>query len=127
MKYLQKTSILSMSDMIVNTYNQNVENAQLIFNDLLETEYMLLADLIKHANSTDPTGLSLCDLLNEGIKRLCNDIIDNPNILKKNYFDEVDEYIQGLHKYSSFSDAFFSLLLNSFIQFFQMNVTKKCV
>lgn len=84
-----------MTDLIVNIYNQNTENAQLIFNDLLETEYMLLADLLKHANSTDPIGLSLCDLLNEGFKRLCNDVIANPNILATNYLTEVDEYIQG--------------------------------
>lgn len=84
-----------MSELIVFTYNQNAESAQLIFNDLLETEYMLLADILKHANSTDPAGLSLCDLLNEGFKRLCNDVIENPNILAKNYFIEIDEYIQG--------------------------------
>lgn len=95
MRFLQKTSILSMSELIVFTYNQNAESAQLIFNDLLETEYMLLADILKHANSTDPVGLSLCDLSNEGFKRLCNDVIENPNILAKNYFTEIDEYVQG--------------------------------
>lgn len=85
-----------MSDMIVDKYIENSEDAQLIFNDLLETEYMLLADLLKHANSNDQTGLSLCDLMNEGFKRLCNDIIENPNILVRNYFIEIDEYVQGL-------------------------------
>ncbi|XP_031631748.1 uncharacterized protein LOC116346008 [Contarinia nasturtii] len=94
MKYLQKTNILSMSDLIVNKYNQNQCDAQLIFNDLLETEHMLLADVLKNANSTDPIGLTICDLLNEGFKRLCNDAIQNPNILVHNYLEEVDEYIQ---------------------------------
>lgn len=95
-KYLQKSNVLNMSDMIVNKYNQNQESAQLIFNDLLETEHMLLADLLKNANNTDPTGMTLCDLLTEGFKRLCNDVIQNPKILIKNYLEEVDEYIPGL-------------------------------
>lgn len=95
MKYLQKSNILNMSDMIVNKFNENQEDAQLIFNDLLETEYMLLGDLLKNVNSTDPTGMSLCDILNEGFKRLCNDIIQNPSILVTNYLTEVDEYIPG--------------------------------
>lgn len=95
MKYLQKSNILSMSDMIVHTYNQNQECAQLIFNDLLETEHMLLGDLIKNANSNEPTGMSLCEILNEGFKRLCNDFIQNPSILVTNYLTEVDEYIPG--------------------------------
>ncbi|XP_055322193.1 uncharacterized protein LOC129578102 isoform X2 [Sitodiplosis mosellana] len=93
MKYLQKSNILSMSDMIVNTYNQNQEGAQLIFNDLLETEHMLLGDLVKNSNSTDPIGMSVCEILNEGFKRLCNDVIQNPSILVTNYLSEVDEYI----------------------------------
>lgn len=96
MKYLQKSNILSMSDVIVYTYNQNQECAQLIFNDLLETEYMLLGDLLKNANSTDPAGMALCEILNEGFKRLCNDIIQNPSILVTDYLIEVDEYIPGM-------------------------------
>lgn len=95
MKFLQNTCILNMSEAIICAYNQNIESAQLIFNDLLETEHMLLANLLKHANSTDPMGLSLCDLLNEGFKRLCNDVIVNPTVLVTNYLEEVEEYIQG--------------------------------
>lgn len=92
MKYLQKTNILSMSDMIVNKYNRNQCDAQLIFNDLLETEPMLLADVLKNA-----CNLTICDLLNEGFKQLCNDVIQNPNVLVLNYLEEVDEYIQGIY------------------------------
>lgn len=95
MRFLQKTNILNMSEAIVFSYNQNPEVAQLIFNDLLETEYILLADLLKHANSTDPSGLSLSDLLNEGFKRLCNDVIENPTIMIKNYLVEVQRYLLG--------------------------------
>lgn len=102
MRFLQKASILNMSEAIVFVYNQNPEIAQLIFNDLLETEYILLADILKHASSTDPTGLSLSDLLNEGFKRLCIDVIENPSILMKNYLIEVQEFLFGLFIYSNF-------------------------
>lgn len=85
-----------MTDLIVYTFNQNTDAAQLILNDLLETEFILLADIMKSANPSEPTGLMVCDLLNEGFKRLCNDIIDNPSLLVKNYLDEVDEYVPGL-------------------------------
>lgn len=95
MKYLQKSNILSMSDVIVSTFNQNAEGAQLILNDLLETEHMLLGDLVKNANSTDPIGMSLCEILNEGFKRLCNDVVQNPSIFVTDYLTEVDEYIPG--------------------------------
>lgn len=84
-----------MSDLIVSKFNEDPEDAQLIFNDLLETEHMLLGDLLKNANSTEPTGMSLYDILNEGFKRLCNDIIKNPSFLVTNYLTEVDEYIPG--------------------------------
>lgn len=91
MKFLQKTNILNMSDVIVYNFNQDAESAQLILNDLLETEFILLADLLKHANSTE-----LCDILNEGFRRLCCEAIETPAILVKNYLIEVQEFLLGL-------------------------------
>lgn len=96
MKFLQKTHILTMTDLMVHIFNnQNAESAQLIFGDLLETDPQLLADLLIHTNSKDATGLLLCEILSEGFKRLINDVIENPSILAKNYLDEVEEYING--------------------------------
>lgn len=123
MKFLQKTHILSMTEFIVHTYNKHTESAQLIFNDLLETEFMLLGDLLSHANCNDSIGLTLSDLLNEGFKRLCNDIIENSSLLMQNYLDEVEEYVQGWFT--------FSCILNDsenskrFIFCYQMIVLKK--
>lgn len=97
MKFLQKSHILSMADLMVHTFNnQNAETAQLIFGDLLETEPQLLADLLIHANSADATGLLLCEILSEGFKRLINDTIENPTILANNYLSGVEEHIYGL-------------------------------
>lgn len=98
MKFLQRSHILSMSDLMVHTFNnQNAESAQLIFGDLLETEPQLLADLLIHANGTDAVGLLLCEVLNEGFKRLINDAIENPSVLTTNYLDEVEEYVYGVY------------------------------
>lgn len=95
MKFLQKTHILSMTDLIVYIFSKHNESAQLIFNDLLETEFILLSDLLEHANCNDPTGLTLSDILNEGFKRLCNDIFENPKLIQHNYLEEVEVYVEG--------------------------------
>lgn len=97
MKFLQRSHILSMSELMVHTFNnQNAEAAQLIFADLLETEPQLLADLLIHANGTDASGLLLCEMLSEGFKRLINDVIEDPSILANNYLHEVEEFLHGL-------------------------------
>lgn len=97
MKFLQRAHILSMSDLMVHTFNnQNTEAAQLIFGDLLETEPQLLADLLIHANGTDATSLLLCEVLSEGFTRLINDTIENPSVLATNYLAEVEEYVYGV-------------------------------
>lgn len=96
MKFLQKSNVLSITDLISYIYNQDPAHAQLVLSDLLETEFILLADLLKHINSTDPIGISICDILNEGIKRLCCDVIENPTILMKNYLDELTYLVRGL-------------------------------
>lgn len=85
-----------MTDVMFYTYHQQDPNhAQLILSDLLETEFALLADLVKHINSSDAIAIAICDLLNEGFKRLCIDIIENPNILMQDYIKAVDYYVQG--------------------------------
>lgn len=96
MKFLQRSHILSMSELMVHTFNnRDAESAQLILGDLLETEPQLLADLLLHANSADAIGLVLCEVLSEGFKRLLIDIIANPFDLAANYLNEVEEYIYG--------------------------------
>lgn len=113
MRFLQKSNVLSITDLINYIYNQDPAHAQLILSDLLETEFILLADLLKHINSTDPIGISICDILNEGFKRLCCDVIENPTVLMKNYLDEMKYLVQGSYEVIVFmqicSIAFFVL------------------
>lgn len=97
MKFLQQSNVLNMADVMYSfyTYQQDPNHAQLILSDLLEAEFTLLADLVKHINSTDATAIAICDILNEGFKRLCIDIVENPNILMRDYIKAVDYYVQG--------------------------------
>lgn len=102
MKFLQKANILSMTDMILFAHKEDMEYAQLILTDLLETEYILLADLMKNYNCNDSISLLVCDILHEGFKRMCRDIVDNPMILKANYLCEVETYLLGTINRRSF-------------------------
>lgn len=85
-----------MTDVLYYTYQQDPNHAQLILSDLLETEFMLLADLVKHINSSDSIALTICDILNEGFKRLCIDVVENPSILLQNYMTAIEYYTQGI-------------------------------
>lgn len=95
MKFLQKSNVLSMTDMILFAHNQDPECAQLIMTDLLEMEHILLADLIKNLNCTDSISLTISDILVEGFKRMCKDLIDDPNILKTNYLQHIEAHLHG--------------------------------
>lgn len=95
MKFLQEANILSMTDMILFAHNEDMEYAQLILADLLETEYILLAELMKNYNCNDSTSLLVCDILYEGFKRMSRDIVDNPFVLKGNYLCEVETHLFG--------------------------------
>lgn len=50
-KFLQRSHILTMSELMVHTFNnQSAEAAQLIFADILEADPQLLSDVLIHAN-----------------------------------------------------------------------------
>lgn len=84
-----------MTDVMYYTYQQDPNHAQLILSDLLETEFGLLADLVKHINGSDPIAIAVCDILNEGFKRLCIDVVESPGVLLHNYMTEIASFVQG--------------------------------
>lgn len=113
MKFLQKANILSMTDMILFAHNEDMEYAQLILTDLLETEYILLADLLKNYNCNDSISLLVCDIVSEGFKRMCRDIVESPLVLKEDYLCAVKAHLLGtinrLAKENLFKKNFLSL------------------
>lgn len=106
MKFLQKANILSMTDMILFAHNEDMEYAQLILADILETEFTLLADLMKNYDCNDSISLLVCDILHEGFKRIGRDIVENPMILKVNYLCEVRTHLLGTINRSSNDNSF---------------------
>lgn len=93
LRSLQTTHILIMSDLIVRVHNKNPEEAQLILNDLLEMEFILLADLVRHINSTNPISIQISDILQEGFKRMCIDLCGNSALLSQNYLNLLEPLV----------------------------------
>lgn len=105
LRSLQTAHILTMSEYIVRAHNKNSEEAQLILNDLFEMEFILLADLVQHMNSTNPISIQISDILQEGVKHLCIDLCGNSTVLSQNYLlalvplvlDESMESLKSIH------------------------------
>lgn len=105
LKALQAANILNMTDYMLYVFNQDVEDAQLVLSELLEKEFVLLADLLKHTDKTNGTSEAVNDILAEGFKRLCNDVIENPSVLVSNYLIKVETFVQGFYFYLFFDDV----------------------
>lgn len=84
-----------MTQYMLKKQSENAEEAQLIFNDLLETEYNLLGDLIRHLNNNDATALIVTEIVTEGLQRLIADLSQDTNALSKNYFTLLKENVPG--------------------------------
>lgn len=93
LRYLQTAHILTISEYIVCIHNKNPEEAQLILNDLFEMEFILLADLVQHLNSTSPTSIQIADILREGFRRLCVDLCESSTLFTRNYLAELEPLV----------------------------------
>lgn len=110
---LQLASILTMTDYIWMQYKvpvpsmmdsqssfmmidseemekQTGESVQLILNDLLETQFVLLADLMRNIGRSD---LKVFDVLRECFKRLIGDLSANPEMVQINCLRELRKYL----------------------------------
>lgn len=96
MSFLQSANVLSMTEYLLEMHINNSEEAQLIFSDLLEAEYNLLANLIKHLNSNNSTALAITEIVTEGLRRLSADLSDDPNLLQSNYLTQLKRFIPGI-------------------------------
>lgn len=81
-----------------------------ILNDLLETEYVLIADLIQSSCGNSSIAHQIKSLLEESISSLIQDLIENPNCLKNNYFNELKVILPEIY-IQSFRDLHFNLFL----------------
>lgn len=92
---LQQSGILRMSDfMVYKIENDDAQEVQLIFNDLLEVKQLsLLADLIEHLDRTDPRSQMVAQCLNDGFRRFLEDISTGAYTLNRNYLHELKSYL----------------------------------
>lgn len=88
---LQRSGILRMSEfMIFKIENEDAQEVQLIFNDLLETQQLsLLADLVENIERTDPRSQLVAQCLNDGFSRFLEDISTGVYSLNRNYLHEM--------------------------------------
>lgn len=109
MKFLQESNVLSMTDYILFVYNQNAEEAQLMLSEILEKDFSLLADLLKHTDKSNAISLAVNDLLLEGFRRLCNDVMKTPSELLTNYLSELEPFVQGIYLFLVWTFSFRNL------------------
>ncbi|XP_035791163.1 uncharacterized protein LOC118466230 [Anopheles albimanus] len=88
---LQDAGILTASESILSLACPDV--TQQIMNDLLETEYTLLAHLVKFAFKDNHHSITLTKVLQECFSGLLNDLRDNPNIIPCNYLLELKAHL----------------------------------
>uniref|UniRef100_A0A182Q5L1 Fanconi anaemia group A protein N-terminal domain-containing protein n=1 Tax=Anopheles farauti TaxID=69004 RepID=A0A182Q5L1_9DIPT len=80
---LQEESILTASEYMLSL--DSAELTQQIMNDLLETEFTLLAHIVKYAFQDNVHSQSLSNVLRESFRSLIADLKENPNVIPRNY------------------------------------------
>uniref|UniRef100_A0A182Y296 Fanconi_A_N domain-containing protein n=1 Tax=Anopheles stephensi TaxID=30069 RepID=A0A182Y296_ANOST len=84
---LQECNVLSASEFMLSL--NSIELMQQIMNDLLETEYHLLAHLVRYAYQDNVQSQLLTNILKECFRALLHDLKENPNVIPRNYLAAV--------------------------------------
>lgn len=91
---LQQSGILTMTDYMLHKIQfEDAQEVQLIFNDLLEAKFSLLANLIENIERTDPRSQLVTQCLEEGFRRLLEDILIRGFNLNKNCLHEIKSFL----------------------------------
>ncbi|XP_058120833.1 uncharacterized protein LOC131286631 [Anopheles ziemanni] len=83
LRLLQEANILTASEFILSL--ESIDLTQQIMNDLLEAEYVLLANIIQFAYQETPHSQLLTKILKESFGTLIADLKENPNAIPRNY------------------------------------------
>lgn len=94
---LQQSGMLTMSDyMLYKIHNEDAQEVQLIFNDLLEIQQLsLLGDLVSNIDRTDPGSQLVAQCLNEGFRRFLEDISTGRFSLNRNYLHDLKSILNA--------------------------------
>lgn len=123
---LQCARILTMTEYIchqkssANNESEQIElhPAQHIFDDILESDPRLLANLIQYMGNDTEHGIRVTEILTEGIARMFIDLIQQPNAVA-NYLRTVRSHISR----SQF-EAFRSLHIDFLVNYHENSVTE---
>lgn len=91
---------------------ENAQEQQNIFNDLIETEHMLLGQVIRHSMTDSRKVQQLRSIMSEGITLLLADLTSSPQLTVPNYLTEVGRFISPAEM-----NYFLHLHLTGLIQF----------
>lgn len=93
LKWFQEARVLSTTEYIAYKYEEDTECVQLILNDLLECEFILLADLCRHFDCRNETSGKIIEFLTDAFRLLCKDLCDNPSLLQVNYLSSLASFL----------------------------------
>lgn len=91
--WFQRANILSATEYIAAKSQGDTDEVQLILNDFFETEFELLANLLRCAECSNFTSTKISEILVEALQYLCRDLCENPALLKINYLNELDRFM----------------------------------
>lgn len=87
---MQQANILYFADFIYTL--DDFEYTQLIMNNILESNYILLANLIQHIGYNNEISIKITNVLDTSIRQLIDDILTN-NDIKINLLHELKEFL----------------------------------
>lgn len=84
---LQESKVLDFEEFICTV--DDAETIQLILNDVLESNFQLLANLVKHLDHNNANSMKVATNLHTAFRRLIEDILHNTDIVKTNHLFEL--------------------------------------
>ncbi|KAI8128425.1 hypothetical protein CVS40_1594 [Lucilia cuprina] len=88
---LQKLRILTASEYVLSC--ENSEEVQLIINDLLESEYVLITNLLINCTLDSANSIRLNAILDESLENLFKDLLQKPELNDLSFLNFINNYV----------------------------------
>lgn len=91
---LQQAGLLTMTEYMLQRIEcDDPAEVQLILNDLLEAHFSLLANLVENFERTDSRAHLVTHCLEEGFRKLIEDVVVRGDCVKRNYLREIKVFL----------------------------------
>ncbi|XP_053964922.1 uncharacterized protein LOC128867580 [Anastrepha ludens] len=87
---LQASNVLTASNYVLS--QENVEELQFILNDFLEAEFEIIRELFVAAHYDKNNGIRLNDVLDECLRSLYTDLLQNPKVNDLKYLNSITKH-----------------------------------